>query len=61
MKILGREIVKLHYRDELNPEINYCHNSDQLIEMIADKVKELLDDSLFLQGPLDANVSFFLL
>ena len=60
MKALGREIVKLHYRAELDPELDFGHNSDERQQVIADNVKKLIDESLFLQGPPDANVSFFL-
>ena len=61
MKALCREVIKLHYRDELNPEIQHCHNSSQREEAIADNVKKLVDESLFLQGPLDTNVISFVM
>lgn len=59
MKTMGRDVVKLHYRADLDPEINYCHNSDQREDIISKNVTKLIDDSLFHQGPLDSNVSFF--
>ena len=55
---MAREVVKFHYKAELDPVIEHCHNSNQREEAIADNVKRLIDESLFLQGPLDRNVSF---
>jgi hypothetical protein len=55
---MGRDIVKFHYK-ELSPEIENCHNSSQREQIIAENVKTLVEDSIFLQGPLDANVYFF--
>ena len=57
MKSMGREVVKIHYRAALYPVIDYCHNSDQREQIISDNVKKLIEDSLFLQGPPDVNVS----
>jgi hypothetical protein len=48
IKALCHEVIKLHYRDKLNPEIQHCHNSSQREEAIADIVKKLIDESLFL-------------
>ena len=61
LKILCREVVKLHFWSELDPEIDYGHNSDEREQVIANNVKRLIDESLFHQGPLDDNVrSFFI-
>jgi hypothetical protein len=57
MKAMARHVVSFHYKDELNPNVEHCHNSDQRDEVIAGNVRQLVDESLFLQGPLDANVS----
>lgn len=61
MKAMGRDVIKLHYRAELDPEIEYSHNSNQRRDIIADNVKKLIDESLFLQGPPDIHVNFFLM
>ena len=61
MKTMGHDVIKFHYKEELSPEIEYCHNSSQREQIIAENVKPLIEDSLFLQGPLDANVYFFFL
>jgi hypothetical protein len=58
MKTMGRDLIKFHYKG-LSPEIETCHNSSQREQMIAENVKTLIEDSLFLQGPRDANVYFF--
>ena len=58
MKTMGRDVIKFHYKEELSLEIEYCHNSSQII---AENVKPLIEDSLFLQWPLNANVYFFFL
>jgi hypothetical protein len=57
MKTMARDIVKFHYRDELSPNIDFCHNSDDRDGIVAQNVKKLLDESLFIQGPPDCNVS----
>ena len=56
MKTMAREIVKFHYKDAFNSGIDGCHNSNQRDEAIAEKVKRIIDESLFLQGPRDAQV-----
>jgi hypothetical protein len=61
LKIMGRDVIKLHYRAALDPEIEGDHNSDQREQVIAENVKKLLDESLFLQGPPDSNVSSFIM
>lgn len=61
MKGIARDIVTLHYKNELFPVIEHCHNSNQRDEVVAENVKNLLDESLFLQGPRDNNVSFFIM
>jgi hypothetical protein len=57
MKYMARDLVKFHFRDALFPEIDFCHNSDQREQIISDNVKKLIAESLFLQGPPDAEVS----
>lgn len=61
MKGMARNVVNLYYKDELDPAIEHNHNSDQRDNIIADNVKKLIDNSLFLQGPLDTNVSIFVM
>lgn len=56
---MGRDIVKSHFRAELSPDIDYDHNSSQREQIISDNVEKLIEGSLFLQGPLDRNVSVF--
>jgi hypothetical protein len=57
---MARELVKFHYKDAFDSGIDTDHNSDQRDEAISEKIKKLIGESLFLQGPLDAEVSFFL-
>ena len=57
---MARQVVSYHFKAELNPAIEECHNSDQRDEIVAGNVSKLVDKSLFHQGPLDANVSFSL-
>ena len=54
---MAREVFKFHYKDTLNAGIDGCHNSNQRDEAISENVKKLIDNSLFLQGPLDAQVN----
>lgn len=54
---MARQVVGFHYKAELDPVVEHCHNSDQRDEMVAENVRTLIDESLFLQGPPDANVS----
>ena len=61
MKTMCRDIVKFHYRAELDPEIEYGHNSNEREQVIVDNIKKLMDDSLFLQGPPDFHVSSFVI
>jgi hypothetical protein len=57
MKSMARDVVKFHYKDMFTSDIDGCHNSDQRDEAISENVKRLVEGSLFLQGPLDAQVS----
>ena len=57
MKIMAREVFKFHYKDTLDAGIDGCHNSNQQDEAISENVKKIIDKSLFLQGPLDAQVN----
>jgi hypothetical protein len=61
MKTMCRDVIKFHYRAELDPEIEYGHNSNEREQVIANNVKNLIDDSLFLQGPPDFHVSSFVM
>ena len=51
------EVFKFHYKDTLDAGIDGCHNSNQWDEAISENVKKIIDKSLFLQGPLDAQVN----
>ena len=55
LKAMGRKVIKLHYRAYLNPDIDISHNSSQREDAIADNLRKLIDESLFLQGPLVLN------
>ena len=57
MKCMAHDIVKFYYKDALEPYINFSHNSDQRNQVIANNVKSLINESIFIQGPPDANVS----
>lgn len=48
MKIMACDIVKFHYKEVIFPDIDFCHNSDQSKEIIANNVKKLIRESLFL-------------
>ena len=58
MKTLARQVVSFHYKAKLDPIIEHCHNLDQRDEAISRNVRQLIEESLFLQGPPDANASF---
>ena len=60
MKALAHQVFSFHFKAELSPIIENCHNSDQRDEAVAENVARLLHESAFLQGPLDSNVSFSL-
>jgi hypothetical protein len=57
MKNMARDLIKVHYKEAIFPVIEFDHNSDQETAIIAENVKKLLNESLFLQGPLDTQVS----
>jgi hypothetical protein len=57
MKNMAREVVNFHFKDTFNVDIEGGHNSDQRDEAISENVKKVIDESLFLQGPRDAQVS----
>jgi hypothetical protein len=63
LKAKARDIVEICYADALKPsypfDVNF--NSDQYVEIVAEKVKALLDGSTFLLAPeLDDQVWFHL-
>ena len=57
MKIIAHDIIKFHYKEAPDPYIEFGHNSDQHDQIIANNIKRLVGGSMFIQGPLDANVS----
>ena len=57
MKIIACDIVKFYYKEALDPYIKFGHNSDQHDQIIANNIKHLVGGSMFIQGPLDANIS----
>jgi hypothetical protein len=58
MKTIRCDIVQIFYKDDIYPQLDFNHNSDQLDEVVADDVKRLLKDSCFHVGlQLDEQVS----
>lgn len=57
MKVMARELIKVHYKEAICPDIDFCHNSADRNEIISRNVKKLIKGSLFIQGPRDAQVS----
>jgi hypothetical protein len=57
MKVMACKIIKFHHKEALEPYIEFGHNSDQCDQVIGDNIKHLVGGSMFIQGPLDANVS----
>ncbi|KAF8232143.1 hypothetical protein L208DRAFT_1465797 [Tricholoma matsutake] len=47
MKTIGRDIVQIFYKDDIYPQLDFNHNSNQLDEVVADNIKKLLKDSHF--------------
>ena len=58
---MGHKVIKIHYQAELDLEVEIFHNSSQQEDTIADNLKKLIDESLFLQGPLDTNINSFVM
>ncbi|KAF8240967.1 hypothetical protein L208DRAFT_1215051, partial [Tricholoma matsutake] len=50
MKTIGHDIVQIFYKDDIYPQLDFNHNSNQLDEVVADNVKKLLKDSRFHVG-----------
>ena len=60
MKNVGRDVVQIFYKDDLYPQLDFNHNSDQLNQVVADNVKKLLKGSRFHVGlKPDEQVKFF--
>jgi hypothetical protein len=58
MKAIGREVVKVHYKDQILPTLDYDHNSEDLRKVVQENVFNMIDDSTFHMGlTLDARVS----
>ncbi|KAH9027023.1 hypothetical protein EDB85DRAFT_2148836 [Lactarius pseudohatsudake] len=56
MKTMARDIVKSHFKAELEPSLAFDHNSSEEAQAISDAVRNCLQNSLFLVGPkLDEN------
>jgi hypothetical protein len=51
LKTNARDIIDMCYADALKPSITDNINSDQYLQLIADNVKTLLNDSTFLLAP----------
>ena len=51
------DVIKFYYKDALDANIEEPHNSDQWDKAIAEDIKRLVDDLLFLQGPCNIEVS----
>jgi hypothetical protein len=59
MKTIARDVVNIHYKDQLYPTLDFDHNSSQLEELVADNVNKLIRESTFHVGlKRDANVGF---
>jgi hypothetical protein len=60
MKAMARDVVKFHYKDAIEPKIDFNHNSDQFEGIVATNIRTLIKQSIFLLGlELDANVSSY--
>jgi hypothetical protein len=51
LKKLASEVIRIHFHDTLEPEIEGGHNSEDIVELVASNVKGVFDNSLFLFGP----------
>jgi hypothetical protein len=61
LKTMGRDIIKIHFQAELNPDIEHCHNSNQRDEAIAGNVKKLIDKIPFPPGATRSQCKFFVM
>jgi hypothetical protein len=60
MKTVARDVVQIHYKDEIHPTLDFGHNSSQLEKLVEENVDKLLRDSLFHVGlTRDENVTPF--
>ena len=50
MKTVGHDVVQIFYKDDIYPQLDFNHNSNQLDELVADNIKKLLQDSHFHVG-----------
>jgi hypothetical protein len=50
MKTLAREVVNIHYKDELYPTLDFDLNSSQYEKLIAGNVNRLIRESTFHVG-----------
>lgn len=59
MKTIARSIVRQHFRDVFEPELEFGHNSADQIRIVAEAVEGIILDSVITRGPnLDAEVSY---
>jgi hypothetical protein len=57
LKALAANLVAVHYKTELEPEINYPHNELEYWELVSRNVDALLKNGMFLRGAThDENV-----
>ena len=42
MKTIARDVVQVHYKEELYPVLDFGHNSADLMKIIAENVNELV-------------------
>ena len=62
MKTMARNVVQIHYKDQISPILDFGHNSSDYEQIIADNVDQLLNESLFHIGlTLDDNVSSYII
>lgn len=58
MKTIARNIVQVHYKDDIALTLSFGHNSDQYEELIVENVRQLFQESCFHVGVTrDINVS----
>jgi hypothetical protein len=58
MKTIVRGVIDVHYKEEISPTLDFCHNSDQHTAIITENVRKLLQGASFHEGlQLDAQVN----
>jgi hypothetical protein len=47
MKSIARDVVKDHFKDELFPNLDFGHNSEDLLNIVKENVENILNESWF--------------